>query len=66
MEIQWGEFYFQADGTVAILLALAPVAVALAIPKVADAIKTIVYLVGRRAKRVLSFQERADREEQRG
>ena len=49
----------------AILLALAPVAVALAMPKVADAIKTIVYLVGKRAKRVLSFQERADREEQR-
>jgi len=67
MEIQWGEFYFQADGTVAILLAFAPVAVALAIPKVAGAIKTIVYLVGRhaKAKRVLSLQERADREEQR-
>lgn len=65
MEIQWGEFYFQADGTVAILLALAPVAAALAIPKVAEAIKTIVYLVKRYAKRVLSLQERADREEQR-
>lgn len=65
MEIQWGEFYFQADRTVAILLALAPVAVALAIPSVAENIKTIVYLAKRHAKRVLSLQERADREEQR-
>lgn len=62
MEIQWGEFYFQAEGTVAILLALAPVAFALSIPRVAEAIKTIVYLVGRRAKRTLSLQERANRE----
>ena len=65
MEIQWGEFYFQAEGTVAILLALAPVAVALAIPKVAEAVKTIVYLAKRYTKRVLSLQERADREEKR-
>ena len=65
MEIQWGGFYFQAEGSVAILLAAAPIVLALGIPKVAEAVKTIVYLVKRRAKRILSLQERADREEQR-
>ena len=62
MEIQWGDFYFQATGSVALFLALTPVVIALGIPKVVSAIKTITYLITRRTKRTSSLQERADRE----
>lgn len=60
MEIQWGEFYLRAEGSTAVLLALAPVALALSIPKVVNGIKTIVYLMKRGAKRKLTLQEQID------
>lgn len=60
MEIRWGDFYFQAERTVAILLALAPIMFVMTIPKVLNGIKTIVYLLRRGARRRLSPQERID------
>ena len=60
MEIAWGDFYFQMEGTGVILLAATPVVLLFYVPRVVDGLKTIVYLVRRGRRHKMSLQEQID------
>jgi len=63
MVIEWGSFYFRAEGTVAVLLGAAPVLFVMTLPSVAEAIKRTVYLLTRSSKKKLTLLDRIRRAE---
>lgn len=60
MEIQWGDFYFKADQTVALIIVATPIMTLLYTSKFYETIKTLKGWIEKRKQQKQSYQKRID------